>query len=443
VSAKRRGAPKTGVRILVGLTLLRVAAAPIGPVGLALVAVALVVLAAPWALARWVAIPLGWPRVAGWLAWLADDRWDGDAVGGRLVGVSLALLGAPRATSARAFEPAALALAPLGPVGVVGAGLLAAAAGERDRARLLLASVDELPAGATPAAAARLGRTWLLADALARGAWAEAERCASQLGTRRARLYALASARLSGRAPAGDAARVTDAALEHAWRRSGLWRSLDRPLVERALAFQPTPPAPPVEPEGHDPLRAALSAHAAVVGHAAPPSPTALVALARAWDAALAAPAVLPPTASPPPLADLEHDLAELALAAGHPLPDEDGVLRGAHRRLRQRALDEVEAACRALDARFHAGRALPPLLEWVELARLRDAHARAVRVGGLPARRLAFPIVHDAVCPAACRLWNDRREHTLAGALFRWLLAEAEAVGDERMAEHERKNAR
>jgi hypothetical protein len=51
------------------------------------------------------------------------------------------------------------------------------------------------------------------------------------------------------------------------------------------------------------------------------------------------------------------------------------------------------------------------------------------------------FADLHGAVCPLACRLWNDRHEHALAGALFRWLFEEAKAVGDERLAEHERRN--
>jgi hypothetical protein len=68
-------------------------------------------------------------------------------------------------------------------------------------------------------------------------------------------------------------------------------------------------------------------------------------------------------------------------------------------------------------------------------------AHDRAARLGGLEVRRLVFAEVHGALCPLACQLWNDRREHAMAEALFRWLLAEAEAVGDSRLAEHERRN--
>ena len=55
--------------------------------------------------------------------------------------------------------------------------------------------------------------------------------------------------------------------------------------------------------------------------------------------------------------------------------------------------------------------------------------------------RHLVFPQVHRVACNFAVWLWNDRREHALAKPIFRWLLAEAEAVGDEAAIELQRKN--
>jgi hypothetical protein len=48
---------------------------------------------------------------------------------------------------------------------------------------------------------------------------------------------------------------------------------------------------------------------------------------------------------------------------------------------------------------------------------------------------------VHPDLCKLAVWLWNLREEKALANAIFRWLLAEAETVGDARAVELETKN--
>jgi hypothetical protein len=83
----------------------------------------------------------------------------------------------------------------------------------------------------------------------------------------------------------------------------------------------------------------------------------------------------------------------------------------------------------------------LPVLVELREALALAERAGRLGRLAGLPSRRLVFEEVHAALCPLACRLWNERGERPAADALFRWLLAEAEAVGNARLAEHERRN--
>ena len=55
--------------------------------------------------------------------------------------------------------------------------------------------------------------------------------------------------------------------------------------------------------------------------------------------------------------------------------------------------------------------------------------------------RRLSFPRVNAEVCHLAVWLFNVRGQRALANAMFRWLLAEAEAVGDERAASLARDN--
>lgn len=436
-------------RPVLALLITRLAIAPIGLLGRCICGAALVVVVAPWLLARLVTIPLGLVRASAFLGWLADDVWDGDQPGGRLVGGAWALLHRSDAASVSRLERLAHRPGPLGPAGLVGAGLLAAAQGDRARARGLLASVDLLPTGALPAAAERLAVTWRLADALASADWAAAESLAVRLGWR-ARVLALSAARIGG------LAQVSDGELKRAWQLS-LRPSVYRSLVQRALAVRApatTPAAPETPVATGGPLAAALARHAALA--ATVPTADDLVAAAAAWDTALGradgASSWAVPRAAALGLsdgraaltalaADVEADLSEAALASGVAVPDGSGMLQAVQRRVRQRLLEDVEAACRALETRVGAGRWLPAVLEWTELLALRARHDRLGRMGGLPLRRLVLVPLHGAVCPLACHLWNDRRQHALAGAIFRWLLAEAEAVGDTRLAEHERRN--
>ena len=51
------------------------------------------------------------------------------------------------------------------------------------------------------------------------------------------------------------------------------------------------------------------------------------------------------------------------------------------------------------------------------------------------------FPDIHLYVCNYAVWLWNERKEYGISTPLFRWLLAEAEAVGDEEAIILQRKN--
>ena len=60
---------------------------------------------------------------------------------------------------------------------------------------------------------------------------------------------------------------------------------------------------------------------------------------------------------------------------------------------------------------------------------------------GGLEARRLAYAACHHEVCELAVWLFNVREEKPVANAMFRWLLAEAEIVGDSASADVNRKN--
>jgi len=417
ISRRRSGASRPWLQPILAIVLARFVAAPIGLFGQAACVLGIVVLLKPWWLVRWLAVPAGLVRLSSLLGWLAGDLWDGDRAGGRLLAGAWALLRSASTRRAAALEALAQCSGRLGAAGLVGAGFLAARRGDRARARLLLESIDFLPSGVIPGEAARLAVSWRLADALAGARWSAAELLGARLEGI-GRLIALAAARLDGRGG--------DSRLDRAWRWNA-WRAPAlRPLIERALA-EPSraAPAAPVEPRSADALRQ----HVALVAAAAPRLDD-FRAVAAAWDASGAVPD------------EAEADLAALALAAGVALPeDADGVLGGAQRRARRQLLDDVESACRVLGARSGAGRDLPPLLEWHEPLAPRAAHERAARLGGLSVRRLLFPELHAAVCPVACRLWNERQQHVIAGATFRWLFDEAVTVGDARLAEHERKN--
>jgi hypothetical protein len=402
-------------------------------------------LVAPWRLARAVAIPRGWVGLA-WLLGRLDARtvWGRDPAAGGLVGAAWALgrRRTPDPAAAARLETRLLRLSPLRGGGLLAAGLLAAARDDLEGARQLIASVEILPAAAVPREAARLARAWRQADAAARGDWAGVVALSR---SPRDPLAAVALRLAGGDAPPDDELRLL--AVRVPWL---------RPLVARATAPAAAPaqaaivipfrtPAPPDAA-----LRAAVARHAT-----APTTSDGLRALGAAWDAALAAPdlrrvarerAAAVGAADPErPLAllvaEVEEDLAALALSAGVALPDGPGVLAGAQRRVREQLIADIEGAARSLETRVRAGRTLPPLLEWRELLALRARHVRAGAIGGLALRRLVFEALHDAVCPLACALWNRRGERALADGLFLWLLAEAEAVGHSRLAEHERRN--
>jgi hypothetical protein len=70
-----------------------------------------------------------------------------------------------------------------------------------------------------------------------------------------------------------------------------------------------------------------------------------------------------------------------------------------------------------------------------------RAVYPRAAGLGGIELRRLAFPHVHHTVCKLAVWLWNQREEHVMANAMFRWLLDEALSVGDAEAIELQSRN--
>lgn len=419
----------------------------------------------PWPITRALLIPGGRPKLAWLLTRLSFWTWRRDVRGGAVVAACWAALrraqrGAPLDEALLAWIDRRLSAAPagaarwkLGGAGIVAAGLLAEARGDRLGARRLLASAGELAEPTRSRASIALAWSWLCADAAERGAWRELEFLArtAPIETATTKLFGGVAARLTGIAPIPN-----DLVLQSQWAmapaRVALW-----PLLQRALAAplaaartQDAParrPAPEL-PEGQ-PLLAAMMLHA----HVLSADPAALTRddireVAKTWDRALADPELEralisrgvalgahEDAADPAALAELVRgDLLALIRAAGLELGElgESSELLGhAARRLHGELLDDLEMAATALDSRVDVKRELPAIDEWQAFLGLREQYAEAVALGGLRLRRLAFGNVHGPVCALAVWLWNERSERAIANAMFQWLLAEAVIVDD------------
>lgn len=186
--------------------------------------------------------------------------------------------------------------------------------------------------------------------------------------------------------------------------------------------------------------------------------------LGRIWDKVLAGP-------------DLERRLAARALALGIPggerriketlrtqvaevlrhvlgtnllplrllFPDghipEKGVLAEAVSAVRNELFSRFETLMSKLEERTGEKRALPALDEWQEWAQARDAYDQIEVFGGMDSRRLAWSAMHRPANNWACWLWNERSEKVLANAVFRFVLREAQELGDDRTAQLAQKN--
>lgn len=442
----------------------------------------LVVLLEPllWRLIRRGIAARGWVRASFWLAKLCSGSFQHDRRGGPVLAGALALLARPRHDEALAtWLEGQLGRAPgdgaIGAAGVVAAGLIAASRGQRDAARDLMHSAGNFDAAAAPAPARVIANEWLVADAAARGDWAAVMRLGVRpdVASAQTRFLAAAAARVRGEPLVGEPS-ATDLGLRWLW-----WRSADRartrPLLRRALASPrvlgrrkpaatpPAPATPPIDPAefAGDPLAHAQALHAlwGTVGDLERSlTPTHLGDLCRAWDAAFAGPALALlaarcqalTTLTRPELAQAQlrrtvcEEIAALAGRAQIPLGallEAGEVGAEAATLLRAELLAGVEALVQALRSRTVQRRGLPAVEELREWNTLRRAHERAVLLGGLEVRRLIFPDIHLHVCNYAVWLWNERKEYGISGPLFRWLLAEAEAVGDEEAIVLQRKN--
>ncbi|WP_437688081.1 hypothetical protein [Sorangium sp. So ce176] len=438
----------------------------------------LVLLVAPWFVARRVLIPLGLPRAAYFVAWLSDWTWRADRRGGAALAAAWALCRARKPDAAveawvserieRGGEPAgagpapsSASVVPLRGAGIAAGAMLAAHRGDVEGARALFGSVAGLDERACPGEARRVAAGWLAAEAASRGDWAAVIAHACAGSGRALSLLGAVAARLVGEEPAPGAL--------------GLWlrwliaprRRATLPLLRRALAAGAGAPRP--APEAPEPCAAKVADgdlwSRAVLLHATlllrprgKVSGDDLRRLGGAWDAALedaraqaelreralslgasGAHAALGPVARA-----VEDDLAAALRAARVPRAEWDDLgatIGRTRRRLRDELLSEVELACDALRRRVDEKRELPALSEWREWTALRAQYEAAAELVGTEFRRLVFPKLHADVCHAAVWLFNTRKERAIANAMFRWLLAEAEALEDARLAGLQRGN--
>lgn len=433
---------------------------------LLLPAAAIALLAFPWPIARATLIPLGYPRLAYWLTYASDYAFHRDRHGGAAIAAAWALSMQPRLDEADAawLSDRLAAEEPLGGAGVVAHALLLSARGDRDGARALLTTVEAIDERACPRAAKRVANGWLSADAAERGEWMRVAELGATLA-RGGRLPWL----LSGVAQALLLEPMAPDSI-------GLWmrwaiaphRDATKPMVERAIHakaggfIEPEDDAP-IAPlvlggeGGGDALATAMSLHAAVLARpAAELRADDIRAALQAWDA------VLDDRATERRVLEralvlgagggstiervrgaIEDDLAGVIVASGLSLVDlgDGGVSARVRAKIRDGLLSEIEAASDAVRRRVDDQRALPATDEWREWANLRERYQHGVARGGMDLRRLAFAKVYPDLCSFAVWHFNDRGERALGNAIFRFLLAEAEATDDQRAIALQTKN--
>ncbi len=447
--------------LLVGIVLIAVLAIGEGSLVAAVALVAALVLAFPWAIARRVAIPRGWWRVARALVRSSAWVWYDDNRAGALVAAAWASVRAGGPAAGLRFVERECEAHPAGGAALLlASGLAASARGDLDGARRLIESVVEFEGKAGPTMARSLAIEWCAAEAATRGDWKRVAMLGGEAhGTASSRWLGLVAMRLLGATPM-----PSDDELRRGWR-GAVHRAALKPLLERALATAPierpaSPPGPRPRarlPDG-DPHAVALRMHAELVAGERAIRVEHVEALGRAWDRVLGDRGFTAQASARATELGAKGDALErlrqrvddelLAVVVGRALPigDDDDPTTGAtfervRRRVHTRLLDELELVADALATRVKGRRAQPIHEEWREWLALRGQYERAVAMTGLGLRRHAFAAVHGPACSLAAWLWNDRKAKVHAHQMFRWLLREAEIVEDEAAILLQRRN--
>ncbi len=428
---------------------------------------ALAVLLFPWAICRFVLIPLGRPKLAYYVGRLSTWYWPGDARGGGLVAASLAALRRPDPSAWTWIEAKRNKAKELRAGGLIATAIALDARGETERARRTLASMTLLEREGCCRTAIAMSFEWLAAEAAQRGDWRSAAHWGLHppLGSKAAVLIGRVAERIAGNpwrpaVPGKPARVVSDAALWYAWVWSRRWIAL-RPLVQWACARTDAPVGEdeavelPETAVPHD-RAIVLQARAAVSRDKL--GAERIAALGRAWSTALDEAALdrwrtraRELGARAEVLEDLRDAVidelaivlqrSEADVGALADDPETSPLLRSAAVRVRGDLMDALESNLEALQARVESRQPLPAADEWNEWQAAVLAYERAHRRAGAHNRVVAFNLAHHPMCSLAVWLWNERKEYTIAHAIFRWLLLEAEAVGDEKAIELQRSN--
>jgi hypothetical protein len=423
----------------------------------------------PWPTVQLVARPLGLIRTSYYLSFLCLVRFREDRRGAAALTATRTLMAVPPRTPAaeqaarRFIERRRKKLKQVRGAAVVAMGLLTAQRGETDAARALIEGAWDLDPAACPRWAIGQAGEWLLVEAVAEGDWKKVSELAARIeldtalcGFLRACAARFVHTEASPLQPPGP--------LTLYWR----WLRVPQapacwPLLQRALRSQPLPASEPAaaaaEATTAD-LPAALRELAQLI--LVPRSALnedLLLRVCRSWEAALHSPqterqiaerALAIGCTSPASARDelraqvaavVASRLREAGLPIGRLREEAGAVGAAAAQGVRSELLEQIEQAGQALHDRTLDKRALPIEDEWVEWATLRAHYQRVCNLGGMAVRRLAWTTLHREACNFAVWLWNERKEKVLGNAIFRFLLAEAEDLGDDTRIALDRKN--
>lgn len=390
----------------------------------------------PWPLARSVTIPLGLVRTSYYLALAASFTWWRDPAGGALTAAVLARMRHRRARPRidgwlrTRFEN----LRALRAGAAVAAALKSDLDGDDDLAREKMRAVADFDSRVRPRAAYRLAAEWLLLDAARRGDWREARdafqgRWRDALRwSRIARLLDAVARRLLREPDTPGDGRLRWLHLRAPRRR------LMRPLVQRALA---TGRGDEMKPATRhlDALERALRLHVDwMKGPAARLDSHGFEILAHAWQEALG---TVRPGSEASKAAfreSVEESLAVLIEAAPVDLSDATPtrLVADALESVLDFRVRELSDAVEELAVRMERSGTRSPSHELGEWCGLRRLYLGIARLPGPSHRQTAYSMVSAVVHAQAIRMFKVFQERPLANAMFRWLLAEAEATGHE-----------
>ncbi len=441
----------------------RGATGPILPLA-GLTAVGLVALH-PWLAVRWC-IPLGLPRLAVTLSRLGGHPWVRDPEGGGVLAGVLAQLRRPVDPRMHAWLSARLRRGPLRGAGLVAAGLLAADGGDRDTARALLVSLDDLDPDLCPPMARRIALDWLCADAVRDGDWA---RVLSLTEDHPALSPTLRLMQALARHHRGQSLR--QAPLWRAWLRAprrrhtfGLVRgAVASPAHLCELELGPVEladdPRLAANDGGPAPSEALALYVEALVDGDGPGAAARMARLAESWDRAMddfgfrghvrrRAETLRCTTGSEKVMAQLHRDvwedLAQLLAESGVP-PEAAGggvTARRATQHMYASTLEDLRRVGATVDGPRPAHATVEHVVsQWLAWLKVRRRYEAIARVASIDLRREAYEIVELHLRQLMAWLWNDVGERGLANAISTWLLLEAERVHDEASAAYHRHN--